>query len=614
MQHRIKISFFSIFLLFTNFCYSGDKRIALVIGNSDYTQVPKLSNTLNDADDMAKALKEFGFEVIIRKNATKRNMTDALSELGKRSKGAEAALLYYAGHGMQVRGENYLLPVNVGTSSEAAIIDESVSMNRVLDELEGGAHINMVMLDACRDNPITGKYRSAGRGLAATTSVPKGTVIVYATDPGNTAADSNDGGRNGMFTASMLRALKGNDLSLQGVLTSASAEVDRISEGKQVPYVNGPPHLQREFRFRVTVEPGPVSLESDFWGSVKDSTDTADFEAYLTRYPDGNYKILALNRLKKLRFATKSVPPVTPPKSKEEVTAPAVALIAKPPLPAGKGFKDCQECPEMLSVRGGNFVMGSDETKRNLYISSGGSAELAQWESPAHSVSIQPFSASKSPITKAQFSAFVAATGYRTDAEKNQGCFVLRLGQWKSDEAFNWANPGFQQGNDHPVVCVSWHDAKHYVEWLNNLPSISQNGDAGKYRLLSEAEREYITRAGTDSVYWWGNVFQTKMASFFKPNDLNSTVSVQHFPANQFGFLGVHGNTWDWVEDCFHDSYESAPNNGSAWVTACTSSDARVLRGGSWSDVPRGLRSSNRNKNIPEFRVSFVGFRIAKSW
>ena len=282
------------------------RRVALVIGNSDYKQIPKLSNTLNDADDMAKALRGFGFEVILRKNETKRGMTEALAELGRKAKGAEAALLYYAGHGMQVRGENYLLPVNVSTSSEAAVIDESVNMNRVLDELEGGARINVVMLDACRDNPITGQYRSAGRGLAATTAVPKGTVIVYATDPGNTAADVVAGGRNGLFTASMLRALQGDDLSLQGVLTLASAEVDRASEGKQTPYVNGPPHLQRAFQFKVAEATGPTSLEKDFWTSVSDSNDAADLEAYLAKYPKGSYKVQAENRLKRLNATNPS--------------------------------------------------------------------------------------------------------------------------------------------------------------------------------------------------------------------------------------------------------------------------------------------------------------------
>lgn len=295
------------FFIVASLSIAQDRRIALVIGNSDYNQIPKLSNTLNDADDMAKALRGFGFEVILHKNETKRGMTDALAELGRKAKGAEAALLYYAGHGMQVRGENYLLPVNVSTSSEAAVIDESVNMNRVLDELEGGARINVVMLDACRDNPITGQYRSAGRGLAATTAVPKGTVIVYATDPGNTAADVVAGGRNGLFTASMLRALQGDDLSLQAVLTLASAEVDRASEGKQTPYVNGPPHLQRAFQFKVAEASGPASLEKDFWASVSDSNDAADLEAYLAKYPKGAYKAQAEARLRRLN-ATSNPP------------------------------------------------------------------------------------------------------------------------------------------------------------------------------------------------------------------------------------------------------------------------------------------------------------------
>ncbi len=596
--------------------FAQNNRIALVIGNADYKQISKLDNPVNDAEDIAKALKGFGFEVIFRKNETKRGMTDALAELGRKAKGAEAALLYYAGHGMQVRGENYLLPVNVSAGSEAAIIDESVSVNRVLDELEGGARINMVMLDACRDNPITGKFRSVGRGLAATTSVPKGTVIVYATDPGNTAADGETGGRNGLFTASMLRALQGKDLSLQGVLTSASAEVDRASKGKQTPYVNGPPHVQRNFHFRVTVEvePGPVSLEKDFWASMKDSNDADDFQAYLQKYPNGSYRSLAENKLKRLNAAKGIANGQNVPGSAAAVPLrPPVAIAAREGLPKGQTFQDCKNCPEMVSIPSGFFMMGTDGAKRNAFISSGGSAEYVKWESPVHQVNVPSFAAGKYPVTRGQFAAFVNATAYKTEAEQSIGCFIYVEGAWRSDVASNWRNVGFSQADDHPVVCVTWNDAQAYIDWLNQLPDVRKSGNGAGYRLLAESEREYATRAGSVDVYWWGDTFQTNKANYFKADEKRATVAVQNNSSNLFGMYSVHGNTWDWVEDCFHDSYVGAPVNGSAWTTGCTTEE-KVLRGGSWTDVPRALRSAHRSKNIPIFRVSFVGFRVAKSW
>jgi hypothetical protein len=167
-----------------------------------------------------------------------------------------------------------------------------------MDNGKSGA--NIVMLDACRNNPITGKFRSGqSRGLASPGSAPKGTVIVYATDPGNVASDGT--GRNGLFTAGLLTAFKGKDLTLDGVLTAASAEVEKASGQTQTPYVNGPKTLQKSFHFQVTIEPGRGEIEKTFWTSIERSNDAADFEAYLQKYPAGSYKALAENRLKKLK-------------------------------------------------------------------------------------------------------------------------------------------------------------------------------------------------------------------------------------------------------------------------------------------------------------------------
>jgi hypothetical protein len=278
------------------------RRVALVIGNGSYQQadLPKLSNPPNDAEDMARVLRGFGFEVIERKDQTLQGMNQAIAEFGSRLGGSEAALFYYAGHGLQVKNQNYLLPINAAIESEASVPYQGVNLNQVLDEMENGkSGVNIVMLDACRNNPITGKFRSARtRGLASPGPTPKGTVIVYATDPGNVASDGT--GRNGLFTAGLLTAFKGSDLSLDGVLTVASAEVEQASHQTQTPYVDGPKTLQKTFHFRVTIDPGQKEIERTYWTSIEKSSDPADFEAYLKRYPDGSYADLAANRLKAL--------------------------------------------------------------------------------------------------------------------------------------------------------------------------------------------------------------------------------------------------------------------------------------------------------------------------
>ena len=306
---------------------SQGRRIALVIGNGDYQHpenLPKLANPANDAEDVAEALRGFGFEVIERKNQTLQAMNQTIAEFGSKIGGSEAALFYFAGHGIQVKNQNYLMPVNAKIDSEAAVPYEGVDMNRILDEMDNAkSSANIVMLDACRNNPISGKFRnSKSRGLAPV-SVPKGTVIVYATDPGNVAADGE--GRNGLFTAGLLTAFKGKELSLDDVLTVASAEVERASGNTQTPYVNGPKTLQKNFHFRVTVDPGRDEIEKTFWTSIEHSTDAADFEAYIRNYPNGSYRALAENQIRRLKA---SQPPIPAPAKVTDNP-----LVAVPPTP-----------------------------------------------------------------------------------------------------------------------------------------------------------------------------------------------------------------------------------------------------------------------------------------
>ncbi len=228
------------------------KRVALIIGNGSYRftdSLPKLANPVNDADDMAAALRRFGFEVIAKKNLTKEEMDETITDFGRKIADSDAALFYYAGHGLQVKGQNYIVPVDANIDSEAKVPYRAVNVNQLLEEMESSrSRVNIVMLDACRNNPISGKFRSgASRGLAPPASMPKGTVIVFATDPGNVAADGS--GRNGLFTAGLLDALKGNDLTLGGVLYTASKHVQEATGQQQTPYVNGPTTVQREFSF-----------------------------------------------------------------------------------------------------------------------------------------------------------------------------------------------------------------------------------------------------------------------------------------------------------------------------------------------------------------------------
>lgn len=297
------------------------RRIALVIGNGNYhhaDSLPTLANPTNDAQDIAEILRGFGFEVIERRNQTLEAMNQTIAEFGSKIGGSEAALFYFAGHGIQVKNQNYLMPVNAKIDSEATVPYQGVNVNQILDEMDNAkSAVNIVMLDACRNNPISGKFRSGkSRGLAAPGGAPKGTVIVYATDPGNVASDGD--GRNGLFTAGLLTAFKGSDLSLDGILTAASEYVEQRSaandpDQRQTPYVNGPKTVQKNFNFRITIDPGKGEIEKTFWSSIERSTDPADFEAYLRKYPKGSYRALAENRLKQLKTSQAMAPAAAKP-------------------------------------------------------------------------------------------------------------------------------------------------------------------------------------------------------------------------------------------------------------------------------------------------------------
>ena len=258
----------------------------------------------------------------------------------------------------------------------------------------------------------------------------------------------------------------------------------------------------------------------------------------------------------------------------------------------GDTFRDCATCPEMVVVPSGSFMMGSPADEPNREDNEG----------PQHRVTIsKPFAVGKYGVTRGQFTAFVDATGY----DAGNSCWIWDGSQWR-EGSNNWRNPGFTQSDTHPVVCVSWNDAKAYIDWLSK--KTGQN-----YRLLSEAEWEYVARAGTTTPYHFGDIIFPSQANYGGNN--SGTVEVGSYPANAFGLHDVHGNVWEWVEDCWHDNYNGAPSDGSAWINDChdDGKDRRVLRGGSWNYVPWVLRSAVRGWGDARDRVNYGGFRIART-
>jgi formylglycine-generating enzyme required for sulfatase activity len=264
-------------------------------------------------------------------------------------------------------------------------------------------------------------------------------------------------------------------------------------------------------------------------------------------------------------------------------------------------FQDHEYGPEMVVVPAREFRMGSPENE----------PERLPAEGPLHKVTLaRAFAVGRHALTRRQYAAFVNNTDYKMEG----GAHVWTGAEWELDPNRSWLDPGFRQDDDHPVVCVNWDDARAYAAWLSQTTGHI-------YRLLSEAEWEYAARAGTARSFWWGSSITPAQANYSgnfvyqgggtKGEYRQATVAAGSFEPNPWGLYNVHGNVWEWCEDCWHHSYAGAPSDGSAWTTGdCC---RRVLRGCSWDSLPRSLRAAERVGNSTGSRGNYFGFRLGRT-
>jgi uncharacterized caspase-like protein len=220
---------------------ASSRRAALVIGNGDYRVANKLPNPANDATDIAAALRKLGFDVVEGKNLDRRGMDDAIRDFGRKLDRADLALFYYAGHGLQVEGKNYLVPVDARLERPGDLALDAVNLHVVLAQMEADTRVNLVFLDACRDNPLTRslaralgtRSASVGQGLASIQS-GIGTMIVYSTQPDNVALDGD--GRNSPFTTALLKHISDRGIDIGTIMRRVRADVIAATRRKQVPW------------------------------------------------------------------------------------------------------------------------------------------------------------------------------------------------------------------------------------------------------------------------------------------------------------------------------------------------------------------------------------------
>ena len=549
-----KLATFLFVLIFsiTGLCQQKEQRVALVIGNGAYKASP-LKNPVNDARDMAAKLRSLGFVVIERSNLGMKQIGSTLREFRSKLTPGSVALVFYAGHGLQIKGENFLPAVDAEIGGEEDVPNQSMSMRQIMNVLsDAKTRLNLVFLDACRDNPYARSFRNSNGGLAKE-DAPSGTLISFATRPGSVASDGN--GRNGLYTGALLEQMNNTSLPIEQVLKGVVTAVKGGSKGRQEPWMEG--SIEGDFCFGdCSARSAPQVAMSDdraLWESVKDSRDVNEFKVYLNKFPKGLFADLANTRMKALsssdgRPIAMALPPVQP-------------TPVPRPVQSGTTFKDCDDCPEMVVIPSGSFKMGSNEESS---------------EKPIHRVSVRAFLIGKAEVTQ---------------------------GQWKAVMGYN---PSYfsRCGDSCPVEQVSWDDAQEFMKRLSQK--------TGKtYRLPSESEWEYAARAGSQTEFSFGdNENELGKYSWFYGNSSNQTHPVGEKQPNTFGLFDMHGNVWEWTQDCWNENYVGAPNDGSGWTNGYCS--RRVIRGGSWFNNPQGSRSAFRARNATADRDSYIGFRVAR--
>jgi uncharacterized membrane protein YgcG len=306
----------------------ADRRVAFVVGNGAYKNVAQLPNPPVDAKAMAAVLRNVGFEVVEGTNLTRDKMTERLLEFGKKAQGADVAVFFYAGHGIAIGGTNYLLPVDADIKSEMDVkLGAAINIDLTLDQTMNDAKVKLVFLDACRDNPFAAKIKSnsATRSVSVQTGLAEmksgeGTLIAFATGPGQTALDGQEG-TNSPFTRALISHITTPGVEIQQAMTEVRAQVNEETNKGQLPwghtnligavYLNpvakpaagataaAPSSSSTPAAVASSGSPG-TDVELEFWRSVKESNKPEELNAYMTNYPNGQFKSLALARIASL--------------------------------------------------------------------------------------------------------------------------------------------------------------------------------------------------------------------------------------------------------------------------------------------------------------------------
>ncbi|CCD93870.1 Peptidase C14, caspase catalytic subunit p20 precursor [Bradyrhizobium sp. ORS 375] len=317
----------------------ADTRIALVIGNSAYRSVSRLENPKHDAELMAETLQGLGFTLIgggPQLDLDEATMRRAVQTFGAKARGADVALVYYAGHGVQVRGANYLVPVDANPAREADVDFQMLDVNVVLRQMESaGTKLNLVILDACRNNPFGGRGLRDGASGLAQMRAPEGTLISFATQPGNVALDGSDG--NSPFTKALAETIRRPGLDIFKTFNQVGLEVKRATGGTQQPWVSSSP-VDGDFYFAgqayapaSTAQPAPSSVDpaERAWAVTQNTTSIAVLEDFVRQFGGTPYGSMARARIEELKKTQTAARPAETPIERAQAILPNPHLVPR---------------------------------------------------------------------------------------------------------------------------------------------------------------------------------------------------------------------------------------------------------------------------------------------
>ncbi len=590
----------------------AEKRIALVIGNGAYKTSTTLKNPPNDAADVSAALKSVGFTVTTLVDGKREAMEKAVRDFGNALKDPDAVgLFYYSGHGAQVDGANYLLPVDADIQAEDELAYKAVNAEQVLAKMRSaGNRLNIVVMDACRNNPFPGSTRSADKGLAVVRVKVPESIIVYATDPGAVAQDGD--GRNSPFTTAFIAQLTVPGQEISVALRRVTGEVKVVTGGSQTPWVST--NYTSDFAFRAgsasTSAPPPATpSKTPSFGAVAAATGnlsiqlaypgTVSVAGLSAAVPAGTVPVNDLaagSQTITVRYADGKSESLT-------VTVPvggtvSVSFTYTPPAPTpasaaaqttGSGTTGAKADASSPSrtyrnevwVEGGIFRMGSDSGSRD--------------EKPVHTVILSGFWIMNTEVTQGDYRALMGT------------------------------NPSYLKGDSLPVEWVSWYDSVAYANKLSqkdglipaytiiNGTNVTWNKGANGWRLPTEAEWEYAALGGpkasglaTSTVYAGSS--DAGSVAWYKGNSGNKTHQVATKAPNVLGLYDMAGNAAEWTND-WYDSYSS---DGQTDPSGASAGAVIAVRGGEFNNEALHVRSSARDTYPPSAHLFALGFRLVR--